>query len=527
MDTSQILGVLNQKLMLSFDGFEPTPELFKILEGQAIGGLTLYRSLNVQNPAQVSALTTALQQAASKAGGGQLLIGADQEGGQLVAVGGGTTPFPGNLALGAAGSEDLARKVGAATGRELAAMGININYAPVCDVLVNPGNPSVGLRSFGSDPDLVSRLGAALIEGLQSAGVAACAKHFPGLGDTATDSHYGTPVVLHNKERLRRVELPPFKTAIEAGVKMVMAAHIALPAFNDGRDLPSTLSPGVLRGLLRQDLGFSGVIASDALDMKAIEQGPGLVIDVLAACAAGVDLLLFGPQTSGRETLLVGLLQAVRRGLLSAEDMQASAGRILALKEWLSGFERPALDVVGCVEHQALALEVARRSVTLVQDVEGQVPLQLDPDSRLLVILPQPANLTPADTSSYETPSLARFIWDFHPAVEEISIPLDPSGEQVANLLQQARDYDHVLVGTINAFAHPGQAALVNALLEVGVHTLGVGLRMPHDLLSFPRLPLFAAAYSLQPPSLQAVVDALWGEIPFEGKLPVPIKLRL
>jgi len=517
-------GILSQKLMLSFDGFEPTPDLLKVLRDQPIGGLTLYRSLNVRNPSQVSALTAALQEAASRNGGLPLLIGADQEGGQLVAVGGGTTTFPGNLALGAARSEDLARRVGAATGRELAAMGININYAPVCDVLVNPKNPSVGLRSFGSDPDMVSHLGTALIEGLQSAGVAACAKHFPGLGDTAIDSHYGTPVVMHGEERLRRVELPPFKNAIQAGVKLVMAAHIALPVFNDGRDLPSTLSPGVLRGLLRQDLGFSGVIASDALDMKAIEQGPGLVIDVLAACAAGVDLLLFGPQTSGRETLLAALLQAVRRGLLSAEDMEASANRIQALKKWLSGFERPALDVVGCREHQALALEAARLSVTLVRDVDGQVPLELDPDSRLLVILPQPADLTPADTSSYETPSLARVIWDFHPAVEEISMPLDPSDEQVASLLQQARDYDHVLVGTINAFTHPGQANLVNALLEAGIHTLGVSLRMPHDLLSFPRLPLFAATYSLQPPSLQAVVEALWGKIPFSGKLPVPIQ---
>jgi len=183
---------IGQKLMLSFAGIEPSAEILAALKRQHVGGVALFRALNVENPAQVRTLTAALQQAAAETGQPPLLVAADQEGGQLMALGNGPTPFPGNLALGATGSEDLAQRVGTAIGRELAAMGINVNFAPVCDVIINPQNPVVGTRSFGEDPRLVARLSAAKIRGIQAAGVAATAKHFPGHGDTTLDSHDGT-----------------------------------------------------------------------------------------------------------------------------------------------------------------------------------------------------------------------------------------------------------------------------------------------------------------------------------------------
>ncbi|HYP40737.1 MAG TPA: glycoside hydrolase family 3 N-terminal domain-containing protein, partial [Chloroflexia bacterium] len=184
---------VGQKLLAAFQGYQIPAGLVDLLGRTQVGGVTLFRSLNVQDPSQVRDLTAALQTAAATASQPPLLICADQEGGQLLAVSG-TTPFPGNMALGATRSPELARRAGLAIGRELAALGINVNYAPVCDVNVNPQNPVIGIRSFGEDPAEVGRLGAAMIEGLQAAGVAATAKHFPGHGDTATDSHYGTPV---------------------------------------------------------------------------------------------------------------------------------------------------------------------------------------------------------------------------------------------------------------------------------------------------------------------------------------------
>ncbi len=238
----------------------------------------------------------------------------------------------------------------------------------MCDVNNNPKNPVVGTRSFGEDPQLVSHLGAAMVKGLQAAGIAATAKHFPGHGDTASDSHHAAPVLPHDLRRVRRVELPPFQSAIDAGVRLIMTAHIVFPALNGGSDVPATLSSPILRDLLRRKLGFDGIIVTDAMDMNAMEQGPGHVADTLAAVAAGVDLLLFNHDLAKVEPAWATVVQAARRGMLSKQEIHASASRILALKKWLGTREQPPIDVVCCREHQELAAEVARKSITLVRD---------------------------------------------------------------------------------------------------------------------------------------------------------------
>jgi beta-N-acetylhexosaminidase len=515
---------LGQKLLLAFSGkHQPSPDILEAIRRYKPGGITLFRSLNIDRPAQVRQLTAALQRAARVAGLPPLLIAADQEGGQLMAIGAGTTQLPGNMALGATASPELARRAGQVLGRELAAMGINANYAPVCDVNVNPKNPVVGTRSFGEDPQLVAQLSSAMIEGMQMAGVAATAKHFPGHGDTAVDSHYGTPLLLHDRERLRRVELPPFEAAIRAGVRLVMSAHIALPALNDGLDLPSTLSSAVLKELLRSDLGFKGVIVSDSMEMHAIQQGPGLAIDAIAAVRAGVDLLLLGSDPQDQQRVFTGLIQAARRGLISGDEIRLSAERILKLKGWLEKREQPALDVVACSEHQALADEIAEKSVTLVRNTGGILPLRLDQDAELAVVVPRPEDLTPADTSSYVTPSLAAALRQYHPRVSEFIIPLDPGDGDIRALSRKIRDIDLVIFGTINAADHPGQVALAKAFLESETPVVMVALRLPYDLLMYPQAPTYICVYSILEPSMKALAAALWGEIPFTGRLPVSI----
>jgi beta-N-acetylhexosaminidase len=515
-----------RKMLLAFDGYELPPRLTDLLANYQIGGVTLFRARNVRDPAQVRSLNAALQRVAAESGQPPLLVGADQEGGQLLALAG-TTTFPGNMALGATRSAELARKVGIATGRELAAMGITVNYAPVCDVNLNPRNPVIGTRSFGEGPALVSELAAAMVEGLQNAGVAATAKHFPGHGDTSTDSHLGTPVMPFGLERLRQVELPPFSAAIQAGVKLVMTGHIALPALNDGLELPATLSPAVLKGLLRDELGFGGVVVSDAMDMGAIAEGTGLLVDSIAATAAGVDLLLLTDSDRGFETVYAAVLHAARRGLLAASEVMASAQRVLALKEWVAAQEQPDLEVVGCREHLDLAYEVAARSVTLVSDREGYLPLNLRPEARVLAVVPRPADLTPADTSSYERVDLAGALRLHHPNVRQVDISLDPAEDEIAAVLEQAAGYDLVIVATINAQAFAGQAALVRSLLEHGARVIAVALRLPYDIGAYPGAPAYVCTYSLQPPSLAALSDALFGRIPFQGRLPVSAEYRV
>jgi beta-N-acetylhexosaminidase len=516
---------LGQKLMLAFEGKQGvTAELLEALRGYQPAGVTLFRSMNIEAPAQVQALCRDLQQAAQEAGLPPLLIAADQEGGQLMAVGEGVTQLPGNMALGAAGDVQLALRAGEVLGRELAAMGINVDYAPCCDVNVNPHNPVIGIRSFGEDSQSVAALCAAMIAGIQSAGVAATAKHFPGLGDTALDAHWGTPVVPHALERLRQVELPPFEAAVGAGVRMVMTAHIALPAVDGDAETPATLSPKVLGGLLRDKLGFQGVIVTDAMDMHAIRQGEALGEQAVRAVRAGVDLLLMGGDPDDHRRVYSSLLQAAQDGRFEGETLRRSAGRVLALKSWLQkAGPQPDLGEVGCPEHRSVADEIARRSLTLVRDRDGLLPLRLHADQRLAFVLPRPADLTPADTSSYVTPQLAQALRRYHPRVGEFLVSHAPDRQEIADLLVQLAGFDFILLGTLNAFSQPDQAEMVKAILATGIPTIVAALRLPYDLAAFPQAPAFVATYSLLEPSMHALAAALFGRAGFPGRLPVTI----
>jgi beta-N-acetylhexosaminidase len=516
---------IGQKLLLAFNGKQGVAaELREALRSYRPAGVTLFRSMNVDTPAQVRALCLDLQRAAREAGLPLLLIAADQEGGQLMAVGEGVTQLPGNMALGATGDAQLARRAGEVLGCELAAMGINVDYAPCCDVNVNPRNPAIGIRSFGEDPQQVSALGAAMIAGIQSAGVVATAKHFPGLGDTALDAHWGTPVVPHALDRLRQVELPPFEAAVDAGVKLVMTAHIALPAVAGSVETPATLSPAVLGGLLRERLGFQGVIVTDAMDMHAIRQGEALGEQAVRAVQAGVDLLLLGGNTDDHRRVYEGLLQAAQDGRFEGEALRRSAGRVLALKEWLQGAgSQPDLSVVGCADHRAVADEIARRSLTLVRDRDGLLPLRLHADQRLAVVMPRPVDLTPADTSSYVTPQLAQALHRYHPQVEEFLVSHAPGGQEIADLLAQLAGFDTIIAGTLNAFSQPQQAEMVKAILATGIPTVVAALRLPYDLAAFPQASTFVATYSLLEPSMRALAAALFGQAGFPGRLPVSI----
>jgi beta-N-acetylhexosaminidase len=517
--------VLGQKMMLAFKGKESLPaEVLETIRIYRPAGFSLFRAFNIEEPEQVRQLTESLQRAAQEMGLLPLLIAVDQEGGQLMAIGKGTTPLPGNLALGATGSPELARKAGLVLGRELSAMGINVDYAPICDVNINPQNPVIGTRSFGEDPVQVARLAGAMVSGLQAGGVAATAKHFPGHGDTASDSHHGVPFVPHKLERLRAVEFPPFQAAIQEGAKLVMTAHLALPAFSGQEDIPSTLSQQVLKGLLRRELAFEGVIITDAMDMKAIQQGEGLGGEAVRAVSAGCDLLLLTTDPLDHRRVYDSLLHAYQSGEFDRQEINISTQRILALKDWLAARPVPGeLSAVGGSKHLAVAAEIAAKSVTLVRDQAGMLPLHLESGQRLAVVIPEPMDLTPADTSSYITPSLARYLRDYYPQVDEFIVPHSPNDQVISSVLEQIRNHQAVVMGTINAYTQPSQSLLVKAVLDTGLPTAVVALRMPYDLAAFPQAPTYLCTYSLQDPSMLALSQILAGEIQPCGKLPVSI----
>ena len=271
---------------------------------------------------------------------------------------------------------------------------------------------------------------------------------------------------------------------------------------------------------------FDGVIVSDALDMHAMEQGPGYVAETMAAVAAGIDLLLFNHDLSRVEPAWSNLVQAARRGLLSADEIHASARRIMTLKSWIKRQQQESLTVIGCKEHLQLAQEVARKSITLVRDTARLLPLRVAPDEKIAVAIPRPEDLTPADTSSYVKPVLADALRRYHPRVDEFSFAMSPAAEEIGALSERLAKYDVVVLGTINATAHPAQAALVQKLIKQGTRMITVALRMPYDLAAYPTVPTYVCTYSILPPAMEALAEALFGRIPFAGALPVTIPRR-
>ena len=513
-DPRAVLGLV----MLSFDGRSVPASVRERMASAPAAGVTLYRGRNAAAPDVVRALTDDLVAAA----GGPLLIAADQEGGQLDAFSDGATAFPGAMALGAVGDELLAERVGAATGLELRAMGVNVCYAPVLDLATDPAHPALGIRSFGSDPAAVSRLGAATIRGLAASGVAATAKHFPGSGGLVTDSHHRLGLIAHDRERFHDVELAPFRAAIGARVPLVMSGHVSVPALTGRSDVPATLSRAVLHDLLRDELGFDGLVITDALDMGALAQGSLLIVDVLAAIAAGVDLLLLG-DPADRDDLEAGLVHAARRGLVDRAALAASLGRIDALRSRLAGIPVPDPSIVGSPAHRELARAVAERSITLVRDDAGLIPLRLDSNSEILAVMPEPADLTPADTSSSVQPGLADAMRRHHPRVRELVVPQLPTDGEIAAVRQAAADADLVVLGTISASLQPAQAALARAVVEVASRTVTVALRAPFDLWVYPSASTHLCAYGIRPPTLAALARVMFGELAPTGRLPAPI----
>ena len=483
---------LRDRLLLSFEGRWLSPAGAEAIARRA-AGVTLYRHLNVGSPAEVRALTDELQAAAARIGRSALLVGADHETGQLHAMGDGATPFPGAMALGAVGDEGLVERVGAAIGAELRAMGLNVVYAPVCDLATNPRNPVVGIRSFGHDPAAVGRLAAATVRGLQSAGVAATIKHFPGHGDPSADSHRGLPVINRGADELRERELVPFAAAIDAGARVAMAGHLGVPALTGRRDLPATLAPEILRTLLRGDLGFGGLTVSDALDMGAVSSHGG--VDVAAALGAGTDLLLCGP------------------------DPEA---QVRVERRWIAGFPVPAVEVVGCTDHRLLADEVARRSITLIRDRDGLLPVAATDVRRALVVEPRPRDLSPADTTSWLPPGgLAAALAERLPEIEGVIVGPSPTADEIAVLRERAGSSDLVVLGTVDALGQPAVVELARALAATGCPVVAVALRAPWDSDAYPEIGTVVATYGIQPPSLAALADALVGDHPITGRLPV------
>jgi beta-N-acetylhexosaminidase len=354
-----------QRVMVGFEGHEASADVKALIKDYGVSHVVLF-ARNVASPEQVADLVRELQATARAAGHDlPLIVAVDQEGGRVARLREPWTVWPPLRAVGRLASEDHARRMGEALAAELRACGIHWNFAPVVDVDTNPKNPVIGDRSFGPDPELVGRLGAAMVRGLQESGVAACAKHFPGHGDTDVDSHLELPVSTHPLPRLREVELPPFQAAVAAGVVSVMTAHVLLPELDEKR--PATLSPRVLGELLRGELGFTGVVVSDDLEMKAVAAGYGAAEAAVLAAEAGCDLIPVCRSADAQVTAIEALVRARETDRIRARAMDDALGRLRRLKErfllpYRDPSPREAREAAGVRAGLDLAREIADRS---------------------------------------------------------------------------------------------------------------------------------------------------------------------
>ncbi|MFF7625643.1 glycoside hydrolase family 3 protein [Streptomyces cyaneofuscatus] len=493
-----------------------------------VGGIIYFSwAHNTRDPHQIAALSNGIQQAAlGERSRVPLLISTDQEHGIVCRVGEPATLLPGAMALGAGGSRSDTRRAAWIAGAELAALGINQNYAPDADVNVNPANPVIGVRSFGSDPQAVAELVAAQVKGYQGAGVAATAKHFPGHGDTNTDSHTGLPVINHTRAQWEELDAPPFRAAIRARIDSIMTAHIVVPALDPSED-PATLSRPILTGILREELGYDGVVVTDSLGMEGVRTKYGDDRVPVLALLAGVDQLLNPPNLS---VAWNAVLEAVQGGEISEARVEESVLRILRLKTRLGLFRDPFVSgrgvdrTVGIRKHLLDADRIAERTTTLLADPGALLPLSRRTHRRLLVVGADPAS--PSGTTGPPTTTLAGAFTELGFAATALSTGTAPNQAKIAEAVAAAQGRDAVVVSTYNITAGSTQRALVDALVRTGVPVVAVAIRNPYDAahLTGRGVAAVLASYSWTDVELRAAARVIAGRARPEGRLPVPVQ---
>ena len=499
------------------------------------GGIIYFDWSNkLEDPAKVAGLSNGIQRLARHQHSRvPMLINTDQEEGEVTRIGAPASVFPGNMALGATRDVKLTRRTARITGEELRAMGINVDNAPVVDTNLNPLNEADGIRSFGDRPPFVSRFAKAAVRGYQQAegstGVGATAKHFPGLGDVAINPDDGAVSSPQTLAQVHGQNFPTLAAAIAAGVDQVMITHIVFPKIS-GSKYPSSLLPFWGKGQLRDHLGYHGLVTTDALDAAAVSSFPPAQV-ALKALRAGNDQLLEiaqpeeigGPDKPPADLLAArrAVLRAVKRDPKRMHALKVSVVRALRLKWRLGLVEHPFTSqrrvrkTVGTPAHLKVARNAARRSVTLLRNDAGLLPLAPNTGQRALV----------TGFGQATTATLGQAIEAHGLAARVLNTGFSPEPAQIAEAVAAAKQSDLVVVSTFNAWT-PGasQIELVDQLLATGKPVIVTAVGTPYDVAYLPSAPTFITSLDYQPPSLEAMVEALFGELNPSGRLPVTVR---
>jgi len=507
-----IADLVGQSIMLAFRGTRATPDVLDLLAYTRASGVILFRN-NIGTPAELHELVQTLQAHAAALGLPPLFVAIDQEGGNVGRLPQPFATVPSQMAQAATGASETAAECATITAQQLRAFGINTNFAPVLDVNNNARNPVIGVRAFGSDPEAVERFGRAALQGYQEAGVIATAKHFPGHGDTTVDSHLGLPVVRHDRARLDEIELAPFRAAIAAGVPAIMTAHIVFP---DLDDLPATLSRSILTDLLRHELGFDGVIFTDALEMRALRDRYTLAESAVLSKAAGADVVLpMGLLDEQREVADV-LCAAVEDGRLQIDLFECTALRLKKLRaQYRMTHELPPFaEPDGALAVQVL--DITRRSMTLLGDRSA---LPLPRATHLLVIDCMVLFFSAVDEAIEHITVFEQQVREAFPHTHTLRLGAEPTASEIADAQALSAEHECTLLLTRNAVLLPQQIALGQALAQGNTPLIHAALRVPYDAQAIGA-PTSLLTYGDLPQSLEALVDVVAGRIEATGMLP-------
>jgi beta-N-acetylhexosaminidase len=513
---------VGQLLMIGFGGTEVDGTVARLLDESKAGGVALF-SRNIVSPTQTAALVRGVRAHDPRVGGVRIptFVAVDQEGGNVVRLKSMATVLPTAMALGATDDATLARRVGQALGRDLVAWGFNMNLAPVLDVNSNPKNPVIGTRSFGADPERVAALGAGYIRGLADEGIVAVAKHFPGHGDTDVDSHYGLPVLSHDRARLDAVELLPFTRAFSAGLPAMMTAHIALPQIAEAKDVPATVSRRVLTDLVRHELRWDGLIITDGLEMRGVVEHYGTGEAAVQAVVAGADMVMVLWSPQAKKAVRRALLEASRSGRIPPARLDEAVRRVLSAKARAGLFTRPVVQPAAAARtlaknDRSAVVEVAQRAITIVRDRSEVLPLKKG--ARVVAASPLGGFL---DVLGRE--------W----GATTVSLPWAPTPERTrddaARVAALAQGADVVVIGVLNGDHAPVVRAAQAALRRRGskASVVVVSFGSPWVVDAFRDVDGYVCAFGWRDDSARAAARVLTGSLPPRGRLPVHLNTEV
>lgn len=507
---------IGQRLVVGLSGTTIDNVIEELISKYKIANIILFKN-NIESRTQLKKLCEDIQKLVKKHTGRGAFITIDQEGGMVTRLEQDSVNIPGAMGIAATGDSENAYQAGKITGDQLKALGVNFNLAPVVDINSNMDNPVIGVRSYGDCPEKVAEYTAAMARGLLDSGVIATAKHFPGHGDTNVDSHLGLPQINKTLEELEKCELVPFHKVIEANIPAIMSAHILFPEI-EKEQIPATMSRRIITGLLKEKMGFKGLVVSDCMEMQAIKKYYGTVEGVKRAITAGVDLIFISHTAELAREASDVLVNALECGELSMEEMDASIQKIFAWKEYYADNFNTEIGF-DVDKSKEIAYQLLQQSITPVKMPSNTLP---ELGSNPLFLGSMPFRATNVSNKNEDTFNFSKYMAKHFGGKGIITSP-DPTQDEIDRVLNEVENHSSIIIGTYNGHLYKGQLELVRKAAKKNKNVIAFALRNPYDLRELPENVYGIAVYEYTVNSFKAITEIFEKTFVLQGVLPVQL----